>query len=290
MADRLRSEKRITVSKEAEKILELAREAGASRFALVKFSKIKFGNFPRCLENSLPRFLQYIKNSLDKREDITRWHESSRSALVCLWQYWNSRMDYEKEFEKSERSVDFFPEKTGRFSRGPKISRYAMVPDYHKVIRKKLSFLLTSIRKIFPGAEGKIFVDTSPVFEKILAARAGLGWIGKNGLLINEENGSYFFIGGISLNLDVGEAGKNVRGMCSDCLLCVESCPTGALAGDGTLNFEKCLSYWTTQAKEPAPREIIEKSEEWIYGCDICQEACPYNEEVKVPVLKEFGN
>ncbi|MCG2725477.1 MAG: tRNA epoxyqueuosine(34) reductase QueG [Elusimicrobia bacterium] len=159
-----------------------------------------------------------------------------------------------------------------------KISRYALSRDYHKTIKKKLKAMLKELKTFDNRIDGRFFVDTSPVFEKKLSERAGLGWQGKNTLIINSERGSYFFIGGIALSIALKSDNPSAN-LCADCDLCIKACPTGALEKPGVLNPNKCISYWTTQSKSEIPLSIKEKLGGNIYGCDICQHICPYNRQ-----------
>ncbi|RKZ26955.1 tRNA epoxyqueuosine(34) reductase QueG [bacterium] len=151
-----------------------------------------------------------------------------------------------------------------------RIARYAMVKDYHKVIKGMLKRLFEEIKSILPGVRGKYFVDSSPFFEKELGMRAGLGWIGKNTLLINPRFGSYFFLGEIVLDYPLSPTPKEFEG-CGDCDLCIQACPTGALS-PYSLDPRKCIAYLTTVKKGK-----VEYPGNFLYGCDICQEVCPWN-------------
>ena len=153
--------------------------------------------------------------------------------------------------------------------------------------------MLSDIKALSPGAAGKPFTDTSPVLEKELGRLAGLGFRGTNTLLISKELGSYFFIGGLALSLDPGpgESSAPDTSGCGTCGKCAAACPTGALNITGALDAGLCLSYWTTQSKTAAPEEITSKSGGYVYGCDICQDACPYNGKTPDRVfLPEFQN
>lgn len=232
----------------------------------------------------LPSRLGYLARGLPERQDMARWLPGAASVLVCAFPYWDASRDYAAELALAGEPAAYL-RATGRkafqpellAAPGAKLSRYALCADYHVTVAGMLRALLADIRAAFPGANGKAFCDTSPVMEKELGRLAGLGFRGRNTLLISREFGSWFFLGGIALDLPLtpDEPGP---GGCGDCRLCEKACPTGALEG-GRLLPEKCLSYWTTQAKEPAPPEITEAARVsgFVYGCDICQEACPHN-------------
>lgn len=228
------------------------------------------------------------------RTGIKNWFPEARAVLLCSFQYSNSGMP-DGRFTDRDALLEF-SKKTGRplnlslleKTAGPwKIARYALLKDYHEMIRPVLKRLLGEIAGILPGVKGRIFVDTSPVMEKPLARRAGLGWQGRNTLLISPENGSYFFLGGLALSAGL-PADSPLENGCGNCDLCVKACPTGALNTPGILNAQLCLSYWTTQHKWEIPGRVIDKLGGNILGCDACQEACPRNKGVKTPLSKDF--
>jgi epoxyqueuosine reductase len=160
------------------------------------------------------------------------------------------------------------------------LARFARGKEYHKFVRKKLREFCKLLSKDYPQTKFKTCVDTSPILEKALAARSGLGWIGKNTLLINEKYGSYFVLGEIitDLELDIDTA-EHIKNGCGSCRKCIEACPTGALTEPYILDAKRCLSYLTIESKDPLPSEFANLIKTGQYGCDICQEVCPYNEK-----------
>ena len=230
----------------------------------------------------LPPSLAYLAREPQKRADIRNWFSGARSVLMCGFSYCTPGLDHKKTLE-SVGEPEAFLKRSGRkilqpgfFKAGNRrIARYALAPDYHAEVKKKLLKIIKDAKAEFPGFEGRAFVDTSPVLEKELGRLAGLGFRGKNTLLINPRLGSYFVLGGVALNMEF--APDQVReGGCGGCELCVKACPAGALK-DGGLLSAKCVSYLTTQAKEAIPEGAVSNSGGFAYGCDICQEACPYN-------------
>ena len=157
-----------------------------------------------------------------------------------------------------------------------RIARYALGDDYHQVIRAKLETLLSAIQAVAPGAQGRICVDSAPVLERDLAWLAGLGWYGKNTCLINTHRGSYFFLGVLLLTLEL-EYDTPAEGGCGTCRLCLDACPTGALTEPYTLDARKCISYLTIELRDSIPESYRAPMGEWLFGCDICQEVCPFN-------------
>ncbi|BCW95850.1 MAG: tRNA epoxyqueuosine(34) reductase QueG [Fimbriimonadales bacterium] len=157
-----------------------------------------------------------------------------------------------------------------------RIARYALGEDYHRVLREKLETLLGAIQALAPDTQGRVCVDSAPVLERDLAWLAGLGWYGKNTCLINTHRGSYFFIGVLLLTLEL-EYDSPAEGGCGTCRLCLDACPTGALIEPYTLDARRCVSYLTIERRDSIPEAYRASMGEWLFGCDICQEVCPFN-------------
>lgn len=256
---------------------------------ITDFAVINKTNFPIFEEitKELPRELNYIKRP--ERKTLTLFYPSAKSVLICLYQYWNSEKNYEEEFKKLTDIKEHIKKRTQnweniekKLKNGFKISRYALVEEYHKKIKEHLRKIITKLKEKQKEIDGKIFVDTSPIFEKKLSETAGLGFIGKNTLLISPVYGSYLFIGGIILNEEfenIPEIKEKKERICDSCRICEESCPTKALYNE-SLEPEKCISFWTTHTKREIPEQISSASD-YILGCDICQEFCPYNKTAK---------
>ncbi len=159
-----------------------------------------------------------------------------------------------------------------------KVSRYAWGDDYHDVVGAKLRSLLAAIKEEVPGAQGKICVDIQPMMDKAWAARAGLGWIGKHTNLITTDYGSWVFIGELLLDLELEYDNEVVADHCGSCTLCIDACPTGAITEPYAVDSNKCISYATIELRDAElPRTIAENLDGWVYGCDICQDVCPWN-------------
>src|SRR6266511_5157519 len=172
----------------------------------------------------------------------------------------------------------FRPEKHTDAPEAGKISRYAWGDDYHHVLRDKLESLLEWVRERAQGVEGKICVDTQPMMDKAWAVRAGLGWIGKHSNLITPELGSWVFIGELLLNLELDYDNQLVEDHCGSCTLCLDACPTKAITEPYVVDSNKCISYATIELRaEQIPTELASNLEGWLYGCDICQNVCPWN-------------
>ncbi len=267
--------------------IALARGASAAGFAPAAGLE-EFERFSEAIK-SAPPGLAYLSRDPLKRKTIKNWFPAAGSVLVCAFRYWEPGTDYAAELAQAGGAAAYL-KRTGRkphqpellAAPGAKISRYALCRDYHLTVKEKLFVMLEGIKKEFAGADGKLFCDTSPVMEKELARLAGLGFRGKNTLLLSRELGSYFFLGGIALNLQL-EPDAPVVDSCGGCDLCLKACPTGALKG-GVLAPALCLSYWTTQSKEKLPLSLAAKTQNYAYGCDLCQEACPLNKPRPYPL------
>jgi len=160
-----------------------------------------------------------------------------------------------------------------------KVSRYAWGDDYHDIVAGRLRELLSWIKSQWPEAEGKVCVDIQPVMDKAWAARAGLGWIGKHTNLITNEFGSWVFIGELLLNLEIEPDETGIADQCGSCTLCLDACPTNALSEPYVLDANLCISHATIESRAPEIRaDVAERLEGWLYGCDICQDVCPWNQ------------
>jgi epoxyqueuosine reductase len=170
-----------------------------------------------------------------------------------------------------------------------RVARYARGPDYHDLLRTRLQELLQHIQEIVPAAQGRPVADTAPLLERDFARRAGLGWLGKNTMLINTRLGSYFFLGALLLNIELRTDPPHVSSHCGSCTACLDACPTQAFAAPGQLDSRRCISYLTIELKRPIPEPFRHALDGWVFGCDICQEVCPWNRkapETSEPALR----
>ena len=170
-----------------------------------------------------------------------------------------------------------------------KISRYAYGKDYHFVIKDKLKSFVSFLHEEIGEINGRVFVDSAPVMERQWAAKSGLGWIGKNSLLINKTQGSYFFLAEMIIDLELEYDGP-IRDYCGTCRKCIDACPTDAILDAGLVDASQCISYLTIELKDAIPTAFEDKMKGWIFGCDICQEVCPWNRFAKkhqVPAFKK---
>ncbi len=206
--------------------------------------------------------MDYMKRDTPRRADPRRTLASARSVISLAVNY------HHPEDDKPGQPV-------GR------VAQYAYGEDYHELIQKKLRALADFVIKAGgPDTEARSYVDTGPVLEKAYAREAGLGFFGKNTNVITREFGSWVFLASLLTNLDL-EPDAAHTGACGSCRLCLDACPTGALVEPYELDASRCISYWTIESKEPAPRELAKNFGDWVFGCDICQSVCPYNFRAK---------
>jgi len=202
--------------------------------------------------------MHWMENHFDKRVDPTKLVPGAKSVISLMYNY--------------------FPEDDRPSNEAPKISRYAYGEDYHKVIRAKLRAVVARLEEsIGSPIDGRVFVDSAPVMERDWARRAGVGWTGKNTLLINPKAGSYFFLAEVISDLDLAPD-QEIKDYCGSCTACIDACPTEAISPEGyLLDGSKCISYLTIELREAIPQEFAGRMEGWAFGCDICQEVCPWN-------------
>jgi epoxyqueuosine reductase len=236
-------------------------EAKRLGFDYVGISKAEFleEEAPRLenwLNNNMHGQMSYMQNYFDKRLDPRLLVPGARSVISML--------------------LNYFPSEEQQDKTAPKISKYAYGTDYHFVIREKLNALLEFMKENIGNIEGRAFVDSAPVMDKAWAKKSGLGWIGKNSNLINKQNGSFFFIAELIVDLELEYDGP-IKDYCGTCTKCIDACPTDAIVAPGVVNGSKCISYFTIELKENIPSEVKGKFDNWMFGCDVCQDVCPWN-------------
>lgn len=209
------------------------------------------------LEKGFHAGMEYMQKHVALRENPELLVENAKSVIVFLYNYYPAKM-------MDENSPYL-------------ISAYAYGQDYHEVIREKLNILIAKLKDQVPGISIRGFVDSAPVLERAWATRAGLGWIGKNSMLISKKNGSYFFISELITDAELEYDQPMGGNYCGDCSRCMDACPTSAITDLRTVDANKCISYLTIENKGEIPESFKGKYEKWIFGCDICQQVCPWN-------------
>lgn len=218
----------------------------------------------------------------DDARRLEKWlHQGMQGSMHYMERYFEQRVNPCLLVPGAKSVItlllNYFPEKQQQPS-APKISRYAYGKDYHAVIREKLNSLLDYIRTEIGDISGRGFVDSAPVLERSWAQRSGLGWIGKNGNLISKQQGSYFFIATLITDLELTYDDPFAKDYCGTCTKCIDACPTDAILPGSVVNGSKCISYFTIELKDMLlPESEKGKFNDWIFGCDICQEVCPWN-------------
>ncbi|WP_428331176.1 tRNA epoxyqueuosine(34) reductase QueG [Mucilaginibacter sp.] len=209
------------------------------------------------LNKSMHGQMQYMENHFDKRLDPRLLVDGARSVISLGLNYYT---DNEQQDPLS-----------------PKISKYAYGTDYHQVIKDKLKQLLAIINEQIGEVGGRAFVDSAPVLDKAWAKKAGLGWIGKNTNLINQKSGSFFFLAELIIDLDLEYDIAPTADHCGTCTRCIDACPTNAIVAPYIVDGSRCISYLTIELKNEIPAEFKDKMDNWMFGCDICQDVCPWN-------------
>ncbi len=184
--------------------------------------------------------------------------------------------------------LNYFPAEEQKNPNAPVISKYAYGEDYHLVVKRKLNKLFDFIREEIGEVNGRAFVDSAPVLERVWAARAGLGWIGKNSMLISKKHGSFVFLGELMVDLELEYDEPSKKDYCGTCTECIDACPTGAIVQPCVVDASKCISYLTVELKEEIPGQFKGQFQNRAFGCDICQDVCPWNRKVKPHQIEEF--
>ena len=207
------------------------------------------------LNNNRNGQMAYMENNFDKRLDPTLLVDDAKSVVSLLLNYYPDELQNQDSY---------------------RISKYAYGQDYHYVIKDKLKELLNSIEGNIGSVSGRAFVDSAPVLDKAWAAKSGLGWIGKNSNLLTQKTGSFYFIAELIIDLDL-DYDNSTTDHCGTCTACINACPTEAIVAPYVVDGSKCISYFTIELKENIPFEMKGKFEDWAFGCDICQDVCPWN-------------
>lgn len=211
--------------------------------------------------------MKWMENHFDKRLDTTKLVEDSKSVISLAFNY----------YPETQQTQDT-----------PKIAKYAYGEDYHFVLKDKLRMMIDELQQRFGQFHARVFVDSAPVLERAWAAKAGLGWIGKHSLLLSKKQGSFFFLAQIICDVEMAYDAP-VTDHCGSCTACIDACPTEAIIDNHIVDSNKCISYLTIELKEEIPTSFKGQMEDWVFGCDICQDVCPWNRFSKPHSEKRFA-
>lgn len=248
-------------------------EARRLGFEFVGISQARF------LEEEAPRLEQwlnknmhgqmaYMANHFDMRLDPRLLVPGAKSVISLL--------------------LNYFPDENAKQPEGaPRVSKYAYGEDYHKVIKRKLKSLINYIKENIGDVDGRAFVDSAPVLDRAWAKNSGLGWIGKNSNLINPKAGSFFFIAELIIDLELEYDGP-IKDYCGTCTRCIDACPTQAIVAPQVVDGSKCISYFTIELRDAIPQSEKGKFDNWVFGCDVCQDVCPWNRFSKPTQVADF--
>jgi len=218
----------------------------------------------RWLKNNFHGEMKYMENYFDKRLDPRLLVEGSKSVISLSYNYFPEEIQTNKDF---------------------KLAKYAYGEDYHDVIKDKLRLMIAELQEEIGEFSFRVFVDSAPVLEKAWAKKSGIGWVGKNSNLITKKNGSFYFLAEIICDLELIQD-YEVTDHCGSCTKCIDACPTQAIVSDKIIDGSKCISYATIELKDQIPDFFKNKMEDWMFGCDICQDVCPWN-RFSAPTLEE---
>jgi len=225
-------------------------------FSEANFLEEEAPRLDKWLNNNYHGKMAYMSNHFDKRLDPRLLVDDAKTVVSLL--------------------LNYFPEEKQADTSAPKISKYAYGEDYHFVIKDKLTELLEHIKQEIGEVSGRVFVDSAPVMDKVWAKKSGLGWIGKHTNLIHPQNGSFFFIAELIIDLVIEPDGP-IQDYCGTCTKCIDACPTEAIVQPYVVDGSKCISYFTIELKDQMPASLQSDFQNWIFGCDICQDVCPWN-------------
>ncbi|WP_256006612.1 tRNA epoxyqueuosine(34) reductase QueG [Pedobacter deserti] len=250
-------------------------EAGREKYStLIKEEAARLG-FTQCgiaraefLEEEAPRLEKWLT-------------EGKQGKMAYMENYFDKRLDPRLLVDDAKSvislTLNYFPETTQTDPGAPKISKYAYGADYHHVIKDKLKQLLEFIRAEIGEVGGRAFVDSAPVLDRAWAKRAGVGWVGKSTNLISKKNGSFFFLAELIVDLPLSYDNAFDTDHCGTCTRCIDACPTEAIILPYVVDAKKCISYLTIELKDEIPNEFQHKMDDWMFGCDVCQDVCPWN-------------
>jgi epoxyqueuosine reductase len=263
----------------SDKIKSIATALGFSYCGISKagFLEAEAHKLEAWLRRGYQGKMSYLENHFDKRLDPTLLVPGAKSVVSLIYNYYPASAEASAGKPKKDLA------KEGNL----KVAKYAYGEDYHIVIKDKLKEFMSRIQEEIGNVEGRVFVDSAPVMERQWAAKSGIGWIGKNSLLLNKQMGSFFFLAELILDLEL-EPDSPAKDYCGTCTACIDACPTDAIVENGVIDSNKCISYLTIELKDSIPQEFKGKMDNWIFGCDVCQDVCPWNRFSKPHSEKRF--
>lgn len=264
-----------TTTELTQTIKALAQELGFQKVGIIPSTPLQpeAQRLSEWLQQGYNADMAWMETYFDIREKPASLMEGSQSLVCVAMNYFPGDFPDAENISENELPV--------------KIGRYAQGTDYHYVLKYHLKTILKALQKIDPTIRGRAFTDSAPLMEKALATRAGLGWMGKNGNLLTQDYGSWLFLGELLLNVQLDYDTPYTENLCGTCTRCITACPTEAITQPGVVDANKCLSYWTIEYKgEAIPQRIAEKMDGWVFGCDICQEVCPWNIRFQKPTTE----
>ena len=220
------------------------------------FLEVEAPRLEAWLQNSFHGEMRYMENHFDKRLDPRLLVPGAKSVISLLYNYYPEEIQNKSSYQ---------------------ISKYAYGEDYHLVIKKKLNEMVDSMQQVMGKFNARVFTDSAPIMERAWAQKSGLGWLGKNSLLINKSKGSFFFLAEIILDIELICDSPFKSDHCGTCTQCIDACPTQAILPNNTIDGSKCISYFTIELKEEIPTQYKDNFDDWAFGCDICQDICPWN-------------
>jgi len=261
----------LTLATKSQLIIDKAKELGFDLCGITEayFLSEEKERFIDWLDKDYHGEMGYMANNIDKRLDPRLLVENAKSIVMV--------------------ALNYFPEKTQEDPEAPVLAKYAYGKDYHFVIKEKLNALLEYINQEISETQGRAFVDSAPILEHAWARKAGLGWIGKNSLLLNRKLGSFMFLGELLIDMPLEYNTEVYPDFCGGCNRCIRSCPTDAIVAPNVVDGSKCISYFTIELKDDIPVGMKGKFENRVFGCDICQDVCPWNRMVKPHSVDAFN-
>ena len=250
------------IKKEAQRLGFFS--CGISKAGFLEEEAIKLEQW---LKNGYHGKMAYMENHFDKRLDPTLLVPGAKSVITLLYNYYPSQFQDEDSYH---------------------ISKYAYGEDYHHVIKDKLHEMVSGMKDVLGNFEARVFTDSAPIMERSWAQKSGLGWLGKHSLLINKNQGSFFFLAEIVLDVELEYDHPLKTDHCGTCTRCIDACPTGAIVPGNTVDGSRCISYFTIELREEIPSDFKGRFDDWAFGCDICQDVCPWNRFSKPHVEPRF--